>query len=288
MGESSGLVIARRVEAFGQARKAHATTTAEEDTQLVLLFEEVLQCADLFLIQKLEMLFALFSRLPAPNGDDKANQSTLLQFDPFLSCAARVAKERNPRVSAEVTTHLSFHDFVSCICDSIGCTAWVEGNGNARPLATEVSGDSEVGTKDLLRALFLGKGSPLSGEMRCLVEVLRENHVPFPVLGLQGLRIVKIASGYEHTLFLTQTGHVFEAVHTNGAELELGLQLPKLLPEFGDSSTAAVDIAVGVRHSVAVGACGRVFSWGRGDYGQLGHGRSSFVFQDADHYGEDY
>ena len=41
---------------------------------------------------------------------------------------------------------------------------------------------------------------------------------------------------------------------------------------FSAAGAAIVDVAAGAFHTIAIGVTGNLYSWGRGDLGQLGHG----------------
>ena len=100
---------------------------------------------------------------------------------------------------------------------------------------------------------------------------------PRPVGGaLLGARVCAVACGARHTLALTTAGTAFAwGCGTFGA-LGLGVEVadeqprPRPLPEFAAAGVAA--LAAGVYHSAALGADGRVYTWGWARQGQLGDG----------------
>mmetsp|Transcript_71979 Transcript_71979/g.153956 ORF Transcript_71979/g.153956 Transcript_71979/m.153956 type:complete len:988 (-) Transcript_71979:194-3157(-) len=98
--------------------------------------------------------------------------------------------------------------------------------------------------------------------------------VPAPILKLEGIKISAIASHESHCLFLTDAGHVWTCGSGFCGLLGHGnldnCAQPRLLESL--TVTKIVDVAVGVRHSVAVSEKGQVFTWGAADMGQLGHG----------------
>ena len=49
---------------------------------------------------------------------------------------------------------------------------------------------------------------------------------------------------------------------------------PRLLADLSTYVVRKVAVSSGGRHSMALTADGKVFSWGDGEYGQLGHGDS--------------
>lgn len=97
--------------------------------------------------------------------------------------------------------------------------------------------------------------------------------VPSPVLGLEGLSIVKVASSESHSLFLTSSGALWSCGAGFCGLLGHGDLHDRSLPSRIESLGHAciVDIACGVRHSAAISEKGQVFTWGNADLGQLGH-----------------
>jgi len=80
-----------------------------------------------------------------------------------------------------------------------------------------------------------------------------------------------IACGSRFTVVLSKEGHVY--THGRGDDGQLGyntnLQMkPQVVPAFADK--VIVDVAARGSHALAVDNAGRVYSWGRGDDGQLG------------------
>lgn len=86
--------------------------------------------------------------------------------------------------------------------------------------------------------------------------------------------IVEIAAGSFHLLLRTRNGEVLS--YGNGMYGQLGLgatassDQPTVIETFG--RVGVVKIAAGGWHSAAVTAGGLLFTWGRGEYGRLGHG----------------
>ncbi|GFR49162.1 hypothetical protein Agub_g11183, partial [Astrephomene gubernaculifera] len=89
-------------------------------------------------------------------------------------------------------------------------------------------------------------------------------------------RVVRLAAGANHSLLLSGSGAVLAAGQGSFGALGLGegrlenrstpVPVPLLLP------LGIVQVAAGENHSAALAADGRVLTWGRGKYGQLGHG----------------
>lgn len=102
----------------------------------------------------------------------------------------------------------------------------------------------------------------------------RVQRVPTPVLELEGISVKWIASNESHCLFLTQDGKVYSCGSGFCGILGHGNTADHPQPQLVNSlaHTNIVDVAAGVRHSVAVSDKGQVFTWGAADMGQLGHG----------------
>jgi len=101
--------------------------------------------------------------------------------------------------------------------------------------------------------------------------------VPAPLLSMEGITVTSIASHESHSLFLTQEGRIWSCGKGFCGLLGHGNISDSLEPKLVESllHVRIVDVAVGVRHSVAVSEKGQVFTWGAADLGQLGHGDSS-------------
>ena len=104
-----------------------------------------------------------------------------------------------------------------------------------------------------------------------------------PAAGFSGERIVMVAAGGGHTVVLSEAGHVFSWGY--GGDGQLGhndrenQRAPRQVdagrfapPGHGDAPERVVFVAAGRDHTVAVTAGGRLYTWGEGIYGQLGHG----------------
>ncbi|OAE31917.1 hypothetical protein AXG93_4485s1040 [Marchantia polymorpha subsp. ruderalis] len=97
---------------------------------------------------------------------------------------------------------------------------------------------------------------------------------PRIVKGTRELQFVRVACGAAHTVALTGSGDVY--TFGQGAFGALGhgskddIDSPKLVETLW--GLGIVQVACGENHSAALSADGQVFTWGRGKYGQLGHG----------------
>lgn len=87
-------------------------------------------------------------------------------------------------------------------------------------------------------------------------------------------KVVAVSCGKTHSLALTNYG-VYVWGSSRYGQLGLGpkrtsTQRPTLVPKLSDQ--VIVDIAAGQYHSVALDSQGRIWTWGWGVHGQLGHG----------------
>ncbi|XP_052121227.1 uncharacterized protein LOC113205965 [Frankliniella occidentalis] len=110
---------------------------------------------------------------------------------------------------------------------------------------------------------------------------------PRPILTFNSLRtrVLSVACGQNHTLALTENG-----LYSWGSSIygQLGLgkisqsPYPRLITALLDYRIVAV--AAGQYHSLALTSTGRVFTWGWGVHGQLGHGSvENYSFPSAVH-----
>jgi len=110
---------------------------------------------------------------------------------------------------------------------------------------------------------------------------------PTKVEALSGCGIVQLSCGMYHTLALNEAGEVysmgFGGSWINGAG-GLGhgdraqLETPTKVSAFGassDTGVAVASVSAGGYHSVALDVEGGAWSWGRGEWGRLGHGDST-------------
>jgi len=86
--------------------------------------------------------------------------------------------------------------------------------------------------------------------------------------------IRSIASGQYHSLLVTQTGKVYAYGHGGDGKLGLGdsvdhLNDIQLITSL--NSVVITSVACGLFHSLAISDTGKLYSWGHGKYGQLGH-----------------
>ncbi|KAK5582365.1 hypothetical protein RB653_003948 [Dictyostelium firmibasis] len=124
-------------------------------------------------------------------------------------------------------------------------------------------GSNEIGT--------LGLGSELKGR------VTKPTKVKLPD---NNEKIRMLSSGASHTLFLTNGGNVYSCGWGTEGRLGLGMDTsnrdsPTLVKWFAENNIKIVKVAAGGSHSIALDNQGRVYSWGNGSNGKLGHGNES-------------
>ncbi|XP_013183359.2 probable E3 ubiquitin-protein ligase HERC2 [Amyelois transitella] len=112
----------------------------------------------------------------------------------------------------------------------------------------------------------LGHGNRLTLETPRLIE------------SLSAERVVGIACGSAHSACVTARGHLYTWGMGEYGRLGHGDDTTQLLPKMVEalSSLRVIQVACGSRdaQTLALTACGKVFSWGDGDFGKLGRGGS--------------
>jgi E3 ubiquitin-protein ligase HERC2 len=102
---------------------------------------------------------------------------------------------------------------------------------------------------------------------------------PRVITDLQHTRIVSVSAGKSHTLAVTDKGQVY--AWGCGARYALGTgrtedcYKPKVISF--PSNVKIIQVSCGSYHSLALTADGRLYSWGYGAYGRLGHNDTSNV-----------
>jgi regulator of chromosome condensation len=102
---------------------------------------------------------------------------------------------------------------------------------------------------------------------------------------LGGDKVVQIAGGSHHTLFLTSSGKVYATGRSDGGQLGLPddhpalknrddasndhIEEPTLVP-FPDDDDPIVEVAAGIHNNLAVSQDGALYTWGQGPQGELG------------------
>ncbi|XP_016519904.1 secretion-regulating guanine nucleotide exchange factor isoform X3 [Poecilia formosa] len=107
--------------------------------------------------------------------------------------------------------------------------------------------------------------------------------LPCPVPGLGQRKARLVTAGSAHCVCLTEEGELFlwgSNKHGQLATAEPFLPSPSLLNRSLLKGEKVMGVCSGWTHVVAQTESGRVFTWGRGDYGQLG--RSASVSENAE------
>ena len=92
----------------------------------------------------------------------------------------------------------------------------------------------------------------------------------------EGKAVLMVACGEEHTVVATEGGGVYTFGGGEDGQLGHGDEenqlAPRRVPAAGFNGERVVMVAAGDQHTVALSEAGRVFTWGSGEYGRLGHG----------------
>ncbi|KAK3082491.1 hypothetical protein FSP39_012686 [Pinctada imbricata] len=100
-----------------------------------------------------------------------------------------------------------------------------------------------------------------------------ETECPKPTLLDTADRVICISCGYYHTAFVTDQGEVFTFGESDGGKLGLGDESVKAQePIKVDLPEKAKEVACGGSHTVVLAKSGKVYTFGDGSNGQLGHG----------------
>ena len=93
------------------------------------------------------------------------------------------------------------------------------------------------------------------------------------LVGKGHVKFTSVACGAGHTLALTANGRVFSFGRGAFGALGHGDRLNCDVPRLVDAlwGVGVTQIAAGDNHSASLSASGRVYTWGRGKYGALGH-----------------
>jgi len=102
----------------------------------------------------------------------------------------------------------------------------------------------------------------------------QSQQLPKKIEAFAGQRVVAVTAGRWHSLALTAGGSVWSWGDRCYGRLGHGDWRDQLLPKKVEAFAGRRVVAVeaGGRHSIARTADGAVFTWGRGNYGCLGHG----------------
>ena len=123
----------------------------------------------------------------------------------------------------------------------------------------------------------LGQGPPRDssskGDAKSLIRRRADASMMPRLVGSGHVKFTSVACGAGHTLALTANGRVFSfgrgAFGALGHGDRLNCDVPRLVDALWGVGVA--QIAAGDNHSASLSASGRVYTWGRGKYGALGH-----------------
>lgn len=105
---------------------------------------------------------------------------------------------------------------------------------------------------------------------------------PEQVLALEGIPVQSVACGKMHTMCLTKSGEVYAWGEGQYGRLGLSSNSTRLTPMkidqaiFGDEKI--VQLKAGAYHGIALTASGKVYIWGRNNYGQIGSNSNHIDF----------
>lgn len=102
--------------------------------------------------------------------------------------------------------------------------------------------------------------------------------LPVDSKGLAKLNPVFLTGGSKTLFVVSQDGKVYSCGEGTSGRLGTGVVVdtptPKLLVDLSMYVVRKVAVNPGGRHALALTADGKIFSWGDGELGQLGHGDS--------------
>ncbi|KAG2937663.1 hypothetical protein PC115_g4078 [Phytophthora cactorum] len=105
----------------------------------------------------------------------------------------------------------------------------------------------------------------------------QHQHTPQVVDALSSQIVTKVACGLYHTVAVTSGGEVYSFGKNDYGQLGLGharnMKVPTLVKtSLGESDEKIVAVSCGYYHTVTISEKGKLVTWGRNDYGQLGIG----------------
>ncbi|KAG7392478.1 hypothetical protein PHYPSEUDO_000166 [Phytophthora pseudosyringae] len=105
----------------------------------------------------------------------------------------------------------------------------------------------------------------------------QHQHTPQLVESLSSQVITKVGCGLYHTIVTTSGGEVYSFGKNDYGQLGLGharnMKVPTLVKtSLGESDEKIVAVSCGYYHTVTISEKGKLVTWGRNDYGQLGIG----------------
>lgn len=107
------------------------------------------------------------------------------------------------------------------------------------------------------------------------------DRIKFDKVDLNDKTVISVKCGYNHTLCLTSEGEVYSWGYNKEGSLghanydKPEVKLPTKIKYFQDNNIKIVKIESGDNFCLALDDSGKVFSWGKNEYGQLGLGHQS-------------
>lgn len=216
----------------------------------------------------------------------KALESAMVLDVQYIACGGRHAavvtrqgelyswgEERGGRLGHGVDCDVSHPQLVDALASS---TTEMVACGEYHACAVTLSGDLYTWGDGTHSFGLLGHGNDLS------------HWIPKRVNGpLEGIRVASVACGLWHTALVTSSGQLF--TFGDGTFGVLGhndtrsFYLPRVVESLKGLKTvraacgvwhtaAVVDVAVGNSSASSLGFSGKLYTWGDGDKGRLGHG----------------
>jgi alpha-tubulin suppressor-like RCC1 family protein len=102
---------------------------------------------------------------------------------------------------------------------------------------------------------------------------IADQHTPRPIAALYGVRVVAVAAGGHHSLVVSAAGRLYSFGYSGHGQLGHGDRANQLAPRLvvALQGVRVSAVAAGEDHSLALSE-GKVFSFGRSVFGELGHG----------------
>lgn len=92
----------------------------------------------------------------------------------------------------------------------------------------------------------------------------------------QAIKFMNVSCGYGFAIALSTNGLLFSSGENQYGQLGLGDSYERedfhLIEHFKEVGEKVTEISCGAKHSIAKTTNGKVFTWGLGNYGQLGNG----------------
>ncbi|XP_022105351.1 uncharacterized protein LOC110987172 isoform X2 [Acanthaster planci] len=175
---------------------------------------------------------------------DQGNSSSLLNFDPSADSSSPSSDRVQQAVSLPPQRNiLSCGQFHVAVVSGDDVYTWGKAHGG------------RLGHGDIIPAD--GRSAPFRVE----------------TLHMHQIRIISVACGKEHTMALGDQGRLYSWGTSKCGQLGLGDQTTRTRPSLVQALTGqcCVAIACGQYHSLALTKDQKVYSWGWGVHGQLGH-----------------